>query len=288
MSTPCCSAGTATSWATPPPGCDCRRAARPRRPRRPRRPMARMMLHQDASTRAWLEGQPPLDLVITFDDATSARYSAVLVEQEGTASSFRGLAEVIERHGLFIELYTDRGRHDFHTPQAGGKVSKTRLTQVGRALKQLGIGHIAAYSPQARGRCERAFRTLQDRLPKELRLAGITSVAAANRYLREAWLAEHNARFAITPEEPASAFVKAPPELWLDLLCVQEERQVGNDSCVRWRGRVLQIPSSPLRRHFVRATVRLHEYPDGSVTIFAGPHRLATFPPAEPVRKLAA
>ena len=129
------------------------------RRKRPRRPMAGMMLHQDASTHAWLVGQPPLDLVITLDDATSAIYSAFLAEQEGTASSFLGLAEVIERHGLFIELYTDRGSHYFHTPEAGGKVSKTRLTQVGRALKQLGIGHIAAYSPQARGRCERAFRT---------------------------------------------------------------------------------------------------------------------------------
>ncbi|MFO1046946.1 MAG: ISNCY family transposase [Geminicoccaceae bacterium] len=253
------------------------------RRKRPRRPMVGMMLHQDASTHAWLVGQPPLDLVITLDDATSALYSAVLVEQEGTASSLLGLAEVIGRHGLFIELYTDRGSHYFHTPAAGGKVSKTQLTQVGRALKQLGIGHIAAYSPQARGRCERAFRTLQDRLPKELRLAGITTVAAANRYLRETWLSEHNARFAVTPEESASAFITVPPELWRDVLCVQEERQVGNDNCVRWRGRVLQIPPSPLRPHFVRATVRLHEYPDGAVAIFNGPHRLATFPaPAEP------
>ena len=252
------------------------------RRKRPRRPMVGMMLHQDASTHAWLAGQPPLDLVITLDDATSALYSAVLVEQEGAASTFRGLAEVIERHGLFIELYTDRGSHYFHTPEVGGRVSRTRLTQVGRALKQLGIGHIAAYSPQARGRCERAFRTLQDRLPKELRLAGIATVAAANRYLRETWLPEHNARFAVTPEEPASAFITVPSELWRDMLCVQEERQVGNDNCVRWRGRALQIPSSPLRPHFVRSTVRLHEYPDGAVAIFKGPHRLATFPaPAE-------
>jgi hypothetical protein len=249
-----------------------------------------MMLHQDGSTHAWLEGQPALDLVITLDDATSAIYSAVLVEQEGTASTFRGLAEVIERHGLFIELYTDRGSHYFLTQAAGGKVSKTQLTQVGRALRQLGIGHIAAYSPQARGRCERAFRTLQDRLPKELKLAGITTVGAANRYLREVYLAEHNASFAVTAEQSASAFVPAPAELWRDLLCVQEERQVGNDNCVRWQGRVLQIPPSPLRPHFVRSTVRLHAYPDGTVAIFKGPHRLATFPPAVgvPLQELAA
>ena len=258
------------------------------RRKRPRRPMAGMMLHQDASTHAWLVGQPPLDLVITLDDATSAIYSAVLVDQEGTASSFRGLAEVIERYGLFMELYTDRGSHYFHTPQAGGKVSKTQLTQVGRALKQLGIGHIAAYSPQARGRCERAFRTLQDRLPKELRLAGITSVAAANRYLREVYLPEHHSRFAVTPEQPASAFVPVLPELWRDLLCVQAERQVGNDNCVRWQGRILQIPPSPLRPHFARTTVRVHDYPDGTVAIFKGPHRLATFPPAAEPPDLAA
>ena len=258
------------------------------RRRRPRRPMVGMMLHQDGSTHAWLAGQPPLDLVITLDDATSAIYSAVLVDQEGTASSFRGLAEVIERYGLFMELYTDRGSHYFHTPQAGGKVSKTQLTQVGRALKQLGIGHIAAYSPQARGRCERAFRTLQDRLPKELRLAGITSVAAANRYLREVYLPEHHSRFTVTPEQPASAFVPVLPELWRDLLCVQAERQVGNDNCVRWQGRILQIPPSPLRPHFARTTVRVHDYPDGTVAIFKGPHRLATFPPAAEPPDLAA
>ena len=136
------------------------------RRKRPRRPMRGMMLHQDGSKHVWLAGQPALDLIITMDDATSELYSAVLVDEEGTLSSLRGLVEVIERHGLFMELYTDRGSHYFFTPEAGGKVSKTQLTQVGRALKQLGIGHIPAYSPEARGRCERAFRTLQDRLPK--------------------------------------------------------------------------------------------------------------------------
>ena len=204
--------------------------------------MRGMLLHQDGSKHAWLAGQPALDLIITMDDATSEIYSAFLVDEEGTMSSFCGLVEVIERHGLFMELYTDRGSHYFHTPEAGGKVSKTQLTQVGRALKQLGIGHIPAYSPEARGRCERAFRTLQDRLPKELALAGITTIEAANRFLREVYLPEHNARFAVPAEEPASAFVEVPEALWRDVLCVQEERRVGNDNCVRWRGRSLQIP----------------------------------------------
>jgi hypothetical protein len=143
-----------------------------------------MLLHQDASRFAWLPGDDrQYDLVVTLDDATGAMYSGFLVAEEGTASSFRGLLEVVEKHGLFCELYTDRGSHYFHTPKAGEPVSKRIQTQVGRALAQLGIGHIAAYSPEARGRSERAFRTLQDRLPKELRLAGITTLEAANRWI---------------------------------------------------------------------------------------------------------
>ena len=253
------------------------------RRKRPRRPMHGMLLHQDGAKHAWLAGQPALDLIITMDDATSEIYSAFLVDEEGTMSSFCGLVEVIERHGLFMELYTDRGSHYFITPQAGAKVSRTQLTQVGRALKQLGIGHIPAYSPEARGRCERAFRTLQDRLPKELALAGITTVEAANDFLREVYLREHNARFAVPAEEPASAFVQVPEALWRDVLCLQEERRVGNDNCVRWCGRNLQIPPTPLRPHLVRAAVRVHQYPDGSLAIFKGPHRLASFAPAASV-----
>jgi hypothetical protein len=150
---------------------------------------------------------------------------------------------------------------------------------VGRALKQLGIGHIPAYSPEARGRCERAFRTLQDRLPKELALAGITSVEAANQFLREVYLPDHNGRFAVPADEPAAVFVAVPEALWRDVLCLQEERRVGNDNCVRWRGRSLQIPPTPLRPHLVRATVRVHEYPDGTLAIFKGPQRLVSFSP---------
>ena len=145
------------------------------RKKRPRRPMVGMMLHQDASTHAWLAGDAgKQDLVVTMEDATSELYSAFLVDEEGTASSLRGVREVVAQHGLFCSLYTDRGSHYFETPEAGARVSKTVLTQFGRALKQLGIEHIAAYSPQARGRSERVFGTLQDRLPKELALAGIT------------------------------------------------------------------------------------------------------------------
>jgi hypothetical protein len=247
------------------------------RKKRARRPLSGMMLHQDGSRHEWLRGQPALDLIVTLDDATSAICSAFLVEEEGTASSFRGIAEVIARHGLFCELYTDRGSHYFHTPKAGEPVSKTVRTQVGRALAQLGIRHIAAYSPEARGRSERAFRTLQDRLPKELALAGITTVAAANRFIAERYLAEHNTAFAIAPAEAGSAFVPDPANQAAAILCIQEERRVGNDNTVKWRNLALQIPPSPLRPHFVRATVRVHEYPDGRLAVFHGPHRLADY-----------
>jgi transposase len=262
------------------------------RKKRPRRPLVGMMLHQDASRFAWLPGdQRQYDLVVTLDDATSAIYSAFLVEEEGTQSSFRGIAEVIGKHGLFCELYTDRGSHYFHTPKAGEPVSRTVRTQVGRALAQLGIRHIAAYSPEARGRSERAFRTLQDRLPKELALAGIATREAANRWIAEHYLAEHNAAFAVLPEEAGTAFVPDRGGAAGEILCLQEERRVGNDNTVKWRRLSLQIPPSPLRPHFVRATVRVHEYPDGCLAIFHGPHRLADYDPRGNLRddaKLAA
>ena len=248
------------------------------RKKRPRRPLPGMMLHQDASRFAWLPGdQRQYDLVVTLDDATSAIYSAFLVEEEGTASSFRGLREVIDKHGLFCELYTDRGGHYFYTPKAGEPVSKSVATQVGRALSQLGISHIAAYSPQARGRSERAFGTLQDRLPKELRLAGITTLEAANQWIAQSYIAAHNAAFAVTPEQQGTAFVPDRTGLAPDILCIQEERQVGNDNTVKWHGRRLQILPTAGRPHFVRATGRVHEYPDGSLAVFHGPHCLGRY-----------
>jgi transposase len=250
------------------------------RKKRPRRPLVGMLLHQDASRFAWLPGDArQRDLVVTLDDATSAIYSAFLVEEESTASSFQGLREVVARHGLFCALYTDRGSHYFHTPEAGGKVDKSKLTQVGRALAQLGIEHIAAYSPEARGRSERAFRTLQDRLPKELRLAGIDAVEAANRWLAEVYIPAHNARFAVAPEQVGSAFVPDRADAWCEILCVQDDRRVGNDNTIKWRGLCLQLPPNPLRPHFVKATVRVHQYPDDTLAVFLGPHRLADYDP---------
>ena len=248
------------------------------RKKRPRRPMVGMMLHQDASTHAWLAGDTrKYDLVVTMEDATSALYSAFLVDEEGTASSLRGVREVVAKHGLFCSLYTDRGSHYFLTPEAGGRISKTVLTQFGRALKQLGIEHIAAYSPQARGRSERVFETLQDRLPKDLALAGITTVEAANHWLAASYIADHNKRFAITAEQEGSAFVVDAIGAWREILCIQEDRTVGNDNTVKWQRTSLQLPPSRLRAHFVKATVRVHEYPDGQLAVFWGPHRLADY-----------
>ena len=247
------------------------------RKKRPRRPIAGMLLHQDGSRHVWIEGLPALDLIVTMDDATSEVYSMFLVEEEGTASTFQALREVIGERGLFCSLYTDRGGHYFHTPKAGGKVSKTQPTQVGRALAHLGIEHIAAYSPQARGRSERAFGTLQGRLPKDFRLAGITTVEAANAWLKGQYIGKHNAAFAIGAEQEGTAFVPDRHEIWRETLCVVEERTVANDNTIAWNGRRLQLPPSRLRPHFVKAVVRVHEYPDGSLGVFLGPHRLANY-----------
>src|SRR5438309_952191 len=238
---------------------------------------AGLLLHQDGSRHVWIEGLPAMDLIVTMDDATSEIYSMLLVEEEGTASTFQSLGEVIGEHGLFCALYTDRGSHYFYTPKAGEKVSKTQQTQVGRALSHLGIEHIAAYSPQARGRSERMFGTLQGRLPKDLRLAGIRTVEAANAWLKAHYMAEHNAAFAIKAEQQGTAFVADRHEAWREALCVIEERTVANDNTIAWSGRRLQLPESRLRPHFVKAVVRVHEYPDGTASVFLGPHRLATF-----------
>jgi hypothetical protein len=236
-----------------------------------------MMLHQDGSRFAWLAGEPELDLIVTMDDATSELYSAFLVEEEGTASTFAALLDVFGAQGLPSSLYSDRGSHYFFTPKAGEQVDKDRLTQVGRALKQLGVEHIPAYSPEARGRSERMFGTLQDRLAKELKLAGIATIAAANRFIREVYLPVHNTRFAKPPALPESAFVAADTALLREALCVQEERVVARDNTVAYQQLRLQLPQSPLRPHYVKARVVVRDYPDGTLAVFHGPRLLARY-----------
>jgi transposase len=246
------------------------------RRKRERGPLPGMLLHQDGSRHAWLEGQAALDLIVTMDDATGAIYSALLVEEEGTASTFRALNEVFAEHGLPMSLYTDRGSHYFRTTKAG-EIDRGSPTQVGRALAQLGVEHIGAFSPQARGRSERAFGTLQDRLPKELSLAGVTDIEAANAFIRDVYLPEHNARFAVDPVGEGSAFTPIPGVDLDEILCVEEERQVGADNCVSYRTLKLQIPDSPMRPHFVRARVKVHVYPDGSHALFHGPRCIGRY-----------
>ena len=235
-----------------------------------------MMIHQDGSTHAWVAGQQ-WDLIVTMDDATSEHYSMFFVEEEGTASSLRGVREVIQAHGLFSSFYSDRGSHYWHTPEAGGKVDKDNPTQFGRALKQLGIDMIAAYSPEARGRSERAFGTHQGRLPQELARADITHMAQANRYLAEVYRPAFNAEFTQPAMETGTAFVP-----WIggdldDTLCEQYERTVSHDNCVRFETLILQIPADRHRCHYVKAKIRVHRYASGDLAVFHGPRKLAAY-----------
>ena len=235
----------------------------PHRERRERKPAAGTMLHQDASTHAWVPGER-WDLVVTMDDATGEVHSGFFVAQEGTWSSLRGVRETVEAKGLFDSLYTDRGSHCRHTPKAGGKVDKDSPTRFGRAMAEPGIEMIAAYSPQARGRSERSFGTIQGRLPQEPAQAGITDMAAANEFLRGFW-PRFNAMFAVPPKEAKSVFsplVRSLKAKLPDILCRKAERTVGNDNCVSYGGRRLQIPPQRHRCNYVRAKVQVHEYED--------------------------
>lgn len=249
------------------------------RRKRPRKPLPGMMLHQDGSTHFWVPNVQ-WDLIVTMDDANSQIYSAFFVEQEGTWSSFNAVKEVIESHGLFCTLYTDRGSHYWNTPTVGSKVDKNNLTQFGRAMRQLGVNMIPAYSPEARGRSERMFRTLQDRLVKELALNNITTIDAANKFLRECFIADFNKLFMVKPEEVGSAFIS-----WLqnnhlginDILCIQEKRTVNKDNTVSYKNKVLQIPADQYRYHYIKTEVQINEYEDGSCAIFYGPRKLAEY-----------
>ena len=167
------------------------------RKRRPRRSLPGMMLHIDGSEHRWFQDERRPELLVIMDDATSEIYYAQLVEAESTRSVMAALREVIETRGVFCTLYSDRAGHFFHTQKAGGKVDRTRPTQVGRALGELLIKTIAAYSPEARGRSERGFGTWQGRLPQELRLNGITDMAGANEFLRDRYIAGFNNKFRV-------------------------------------------------------------------------------------------
>ena len=261
------------------------------RKRRECSPLPGMMIHQDGSTNEWVEGQT-WDLIVTMDDATNEHYAMDFVKEEGTASSFQGVKAVIQKHGLFSTFYSDRGSHYWITPEADGKVDKEHLTQFGRALSHLQIRMIAAYSPEARGRSERAFGTHQGRLPQELKLAGITTMVAANRYLQDIYLPAFNAEFAHPAAEEGSAFVPWIGGSLDDILCEQIERTVGNDNCVSFEKLKLQIPADRHRSHYVKAKVKVHRYGDGHLALFHGPRKLADYtkegnPIAQPLKQVA-
>ena len=246
------------------------------RKRRERSALPGMMIHQDGSTHEWVVGQK-WDLIVTMDDATNEHYSMFFVDEEGTASSFRGVHDVIASRGLFSSFYSDRGSHYWHTPEAGGKVDKNNPTQFGHAMKRLGIEMIAAYSPEARGRSERAFGTHQGRLPQELVLAGITDMETANRYLQEVYRPAFNTEFSQSAPEEGSAFVPWVGGNLDDTLCEQYERTVSADNCVRFETLILQIPADRHRCHYIKVKVRVHRYVSGHLALFHGPRKLADY-----------
>ena len=247
------------------------------RRKRERRPMRGMMLHLDASTHEWVKGQPSWDLVVVLDDADGRILYARFVEQEGTVSTLKALEHVLLRYGRFCELYTDRGSHFCNTTDAEHGPDLEQQGQVSRVLKVLGIRHILARSPQARGRSERAFGTIQGRLPQELALLQITTYDAANRYLQRTFVPSFNRRFTVEPAQPESAFT---PLVGLDLallLSVQHERIVRNDGTVLFEGRVLQLPQTKDRLHYARCPVLVHELLDGTLAVSYQGRPLARF-----------
>ena len=242
------------------------------RKRRPPRPLPGMLLHLDGSHHQWFQDDRWYDLIEVLDDATNATYYAQLVEEESTRTVMAALKEVIEQQGRFCALYSDRASHFFETPKAGGPVDPRRLTQVGRALKELGIEMIPAYSPQARGRSERRFGTWQGRLPQELRLRGIRTVEEANRFLRAHSIPEMNRKFGKPAAERGHAFVPVRGQDLDRIFSVQQERRVAHDNTVRWGDRVWQLERTRWRGTLAGCRVTICEHLDGRVSIVYGPH----------------
>ena len=244
--------------------------------KRERKPLPGMMIHQDASTHRWVPSEV-WDLVVTMDDATSEHLDMRFVPQEGTASSMAGIKAMLQTKGIPSSFYSDRGAHYWSTPKAGGKVDKVNLTQFGQAMKRLGIEMIAAYSPQARGRSERAFGTHQGRLPQELASAGITTMQAANRYLQEHYMPRFNKHFACAPSQAGTAYVPLKGVDVDEVLSQRYERVVGNYNCVSFEGLKLQIPADQHRYHYVRTKVNVRVSCEGQISIYHGPRLLADY-----------
>jgi hypothetical protein len=247
------------------------------RKRRERRPLPGMLLHIDGSRHQWFQDERWYDLIVILDDATSEIYYAQLVEEESTATVMAGLKEVIERKGVFCALYSDRGSHFWLTPKVGGKVDRHRLTQVGRALHDLGVQMIPAYSPQARGRSERNFGTWQGRLPQELRLHKIASLEAANGFLREHYIAEFNRRFQRAAVQRGSAFLPCRRRDLNWIFSLQFERTVNRDNTVSFQNLSLQIERVRWRASLVGCQAVVHQHLDGTLSLTHGPHCLGRY-----------
>jgi transposase len=249
----------------------------PHRRRRERRPFPGMLLHIDGSKHRWFSDDRYYDLLVILDDATSEIYYAQLVEEESTRTVMAAVREVVERRGLFCALYSDRGSHFFWTPKAGEAVDRSRLTQVGRAMKELGIQMIPAYSPQARGRCERNFGTWQGRLPQELRLAGISTLEEANAFLRERYMAEFNQKFAVLAKEKGTAFRRSSRSDLDWVFSIQTDRVVARDNTIAFRDQCWQIEKTRWRHSLAGCTVTVHEHLDGRISVRYGPHIVANW-----------
>src|SRR6266581_7081250 len=247
------------------------------RKRRERRPLPGMLLHIDGSRHQWFQDERWYDLIVILDDATSEIYYAQLVEEESTVTVMAGLKEVIERKGVFCALYSDRGSHFWLTPKVGGKVDYQRRTQVGRALQELGVQMIPAYSPQARGRSERSFGTWQGRLPQELRLAGCGTMEQANQFLRERYVGEFNRRFQVGAAQRGTAFVPCRSRDLELVFSVQSERAVNRDNTVSFQNHALQLERVGWRATMAGCQVTVHQHLDGTLSLTHGPHVLGRF-----------
>ena len=257
-----------------------RRARGRHRRRREPRPCFGELLHLDGSRHAWLALVPELrpTLITVVDDATKRLLYAQLLEGgESTAAVMTALRDVLDRYGLPQALYTDRAHWAVHTPHAGAAPDRSKLTQLGRALHQLGIEHILGYSPAARGRSERANRTLQDRLVNELRLAGLRTIAAANRYLRDGFLTAYDGWFAHPPADATPAFVPIGDVDLAQILCHEESRIVARDNTVRLDGVLLQIPKQRGRRTCAGLQILVRRHLDGRHSVWWGARRLALY-----------
>ncbi len=247
------------------------------RKRRPRRPLPGMMLHIDGSKHRWFCDGRQYELIVVLDDANSEIYYAQLMESESTRTVMMALRHVVETKGVFCSLYSDRAGHFFVTPKRGERVDTSRPTQVGRALQELGIRMIPAYSPQARGRMERSYGTWQGRLPQELRLRGITDVNKANEFLRTEYIAEFNSKFTEKAAQKGTAFVRLHRRDLDWIFSVQQERTVNRDNTVLLGSRVLQLEKTRWKDTLAGQTVVVHEHLDGRVSIRFGPHVIAEY-----------